>query len=265
MELTYFDASGSAAAAFGPVIGAIGTPKFDASLQALTYDTARCAHLTAFSFSSARSQTSAPKILMAVDRGNTPIAQRLASKYIRQYWQLDPANKILNSEPAVGRGAALRLQPHEIENSDYRRDCYRAVDLIDRFSIIKTLGNEVIRLNFYRKASGGRFSESDLTRLSALAELALPAIRRHHALCTAHTKEAQYELYCRQLATSAPQLSRREIQVCAEIVLGLSSVAIASKLGISINTVFSHRKQAYAKLDISSQRELFQMLMQRRS
>jgi DNA-binding CsgD family transcriptional regulator len=43
--------------------------------------------------------------------------------------------------------------------------------------------------------------------------------------------------------------------------MGLRSDAIAHKLGLSINTILSHRRRAYAKLAISSQTELFHMLL----
>jgi DNA-binding CsgD family transcriptional regulator len=49
--------------------------------------------------------------------------------------------------------------------------------------------------------------------------------------------------------------------VCAEIVRGLSSGAIASSLGLSINTILTHRRRAYAKLRISSQNELSHILL----
>jgi LuxR family transcriptional regulator, activator of tox operons len=244
-----------------PVIGAIGTSKFEDSLLSMARNAARCTHLTAFSSSLSSEASRAPKALIALNCGKAPVARQLASTYIRHYWNLDPANSLLKSELRVGRRAMLRLQSHEIENLAYRRECYRSVDLIDRFSLIKTLGNEVVRINFYRKASSGRFSEADLVALSTLADLAITAIGKHDALNSLRATEAPYDRYCRRLALSAPRLSSREIQVCAQIVMGLRSDAIAHELGLSINTILSHRRRAYAKLEISSQTELFHMLL----
>jgi len=46
------------------------------------------------------------------------------------------------------------------------------------------------------------------------------------------------DLKARCLALSAPRLTSREIQVCAQkIVMGLRSDAIAHELGLSINTI----------------------------
>ncbi|GIS02006.1 MAG: hypothetical protein CM15mP103_05570 [Gammaproteobacteria bacterium] len=45
------------------------------------------------------------------------------------------------------------------------------------------------------------------------------------------------------------------------MLLGNSTRLVADKLGISAETVKLHRKHAYAKLDISSQAELFYLFV----
>ena len=45
------------------------------------------------------------------------------------------------------------------------------------------------------------------------------------------------------------------------MLLGHSTRLVAEKLGISAETVKLHRKHAYAKLDISSQAELFYLFV----
>ena len=56
-------------------------------------------------------------------------------------------------------------------------------------------------------------------------------------------------------------LTDRESEVIHRILRGYSAQAIADDLEISINTVKLHRKNAYAKLDLSSQNELFHMFL----
>jgi DNA-binding CsgD family transcriptional regulator len=55
-------------------------------------------------------------------------------------------------------------------------------------------------------------------------------------------------------------LTSREAEICAYITQGYSAIAISLILNISINTIATHRKRAYAKLSISSQRELFSLI-----
>ncbi len=53
----------------------------------------------------------------------------------------------------------------------------------------------------------------------------------------------------------------RETEVCAAIVQGMTSEAIALKLGISVNTVLTYRKRAYMRLGISCQNELLRFIL----
>ena len=57
-------------------------------------------------------------------------------------------------------------------------------------------------------------------------------------------------------------LTKRECQVISQVLLGYSSKNIAVKFSISVETVKLHRKHAYAKLNISSQAELFHLFLQ---
>lgn len=52
--------------------------------------------------------------------------------------------------------------------------------------------------------------------------------------------------------------SGREAEVCAHIVLGYSTLAFGLRLGVSLNTVATHRRRAYLKLGVCSQNELFE-------
>ncbi len=56
-------------------------------------------------------------------------------------------------------------------------------------------------------------------------------------------------------------LTKRECQVISQVLLGYSSKSIAVKFAISVETVKLHRKHAYAKLNISSQAELFHLFL----
>lgn len=57
-------------------------------------------------------------------------------------------------------------------------------------------------------------------------------------------------------------LSERELEIARLILRGYSSKAMAERLAISPDTVKVHRRHLYAKLDISSQPELFSLFIQ---
>jgi DNA-binding CsgD family transcriptional regulator len=58
-----------------------------------------------------------------------------------------------------------------------------------------------------------------------------------------------------------PPLTPRELDVVGLVLEGHSSESIANLLNISAGTVRIHRKNIYAKMRISSQRELFSIFV----
>ena len=59
------------------------------------------------------------------------------------------------------------------------------------------------------------------------------------------------------------KMPEREAEVCTAIMLGMTSEAIAIKLGISVNTILTYRKRAYGRLNISCQNELMRLILRR--
>jgi DNA-binding CsgD family transcriptional regulator len=57
------------------------------------------------------------------------------------------------------------------------------------------------------------------------------------------------------------RLTEREISICKLALRGFPSASIAEQLGIAVGTVKNHRKSIYRKLDITSERELFLLLL----
>jgi len=250
--------SGSMSQLLCNLIDALGTPGFENSMLSLAQHTIRCTHLSAFSMSRVRP----PRLLIAANGDESPSARRIASKYMREYWSLDPANRIIAAEPRVRQGATIRMLSQEVQDVLYQRDCYLSVSLVDRVSIVKCQADDIIRLNFYRNKAQGCFTDDDLHIISQIANVLVQTLSKHDTIRPALNGEDRYRQYCGRLAITAPQLTEREIQVCAGIVRGLSSEAIASLLELSINTILTHRRRAYAKLGISSQNELSHMLLQ---
>ena len=69
------------------------------------------------------------------------------------------------------------------------------------------------------------------------------------------------KVWCDRLRLLEPNMPKRETEVCAAITLGMTSEAIALNLGISVNTVLTYRKRAYARLGISCQNELLRLVL----
>jgi len=231
-----------------------GTPGFEPALFAAARELAACEHLTAFAFSDA----SEPRIVLAADTCPHPVAREVARKYVRQYWRLDPVQR---AEPGLREGArAVRIEADDIEYGDYRQDCYTGVGLHDRFSLLAARHGETLRLNFYRACPAGGFGEAEIDHILLNADLLMALVAKHDTLAPMREGDAAAS-FRRRLDRLARPMPRREREICALIAAGMSSEGIALDLGLSVNTVLTYRKRAYARLGISSQNELLRLLL----
>jgi DNA-binding CsgD family transcriptional regulator len=241
----------------GELIATVGTPRFEPSFFRTAQEATDCEHLTAF----ACSDRSAARLLFAINRGSRPVAESIAQKYLAHYWKHDPANQICDRNASSNYEIAVRVLSRDIDHDGYRHDCYSSVDLVDRFSIIRHTKNETIRLNLYRSARRGRFAASDLAPVLECADVILALLAKHDAQRPPMEQGNAADDLAQRLCRSFPQLARRERDVCVGIMRGMSSEAIALVLGISVNTVLTYRKRAYARLGISSHNELMRLVL----
>jgi DNA-binding CsgD family transcriptional regulator len=194
--------------------------------------------------------------------GGAPVsfAREIADKYCRDYWRHDLANLVLPDRTASAQdGWILQTRAGEIAHSDYRRYCYTAINLDDRISLSETRGDRTLRMIFYRPKERP-FTDEDTARIADMAHLLLALVRRHADHGTA-SRQNSLAYYRERLAAVAPSLTPRETEVCAAIILGLTSEGIALELGVGLNTVLTYKKRAYARLAISSQNQLMRLVL----
>ena len=122
----------------------------------------------------------------------------------------------------------------------------------------------LIEVSLSKKEVEGGFSGHDVEKLSALFPF-LYALFRKHWQYASHRLAPELEAPLLEglfLSFGEGVLSEREREVARLILLGHSSTSIALNLDVALPTVKSHRRNAYAKLGISSQAELFARFME---
>ena len=243
-------------ASLGRLIEVVGTPKFEDEIFAAARGAFNCEHISALSVADAAS----PRILMSATNGPMAIPHEVAEKYVIRYWDLDPANR---TTPALQREQSFGLRifaDEDITDDHYRDECYTAYRLIERVSIVRRSDTNLYRLNFY---AGGRhgFADSDISRIMGSADLLLALLVKHDATGFETTEERASASYRNRLRLVSPKMPQREAEVCTAIMLGMTSEAIALKLGISVNTVLTYRKRAYGRMNISCQNELMRLIL----
>jgi DNA-binding CsgD family transcriptional regulator len=247
----------------GRLIETVGTPEFEFHLFHAAHEAIQCEHLSAFSIAPA----ALPRLLLAANHGAAPVARSAGSAYVGSHWNADPTNRLLAGAGALQTGVLVSLSGDEMRRLNYRRKCYSRADwestgvnLIHKISLIKSRDDEIIKINFYRHRAAGPFATSELEKIADISDLLFAFLARHSpggSRCDSESLRARFE---RCLGRICAGITHRETQVCAAIAVGMSSAGIASALEISLNTVLTYRKRAYARLSISSQNELMRLL-----
>lgn len=103
----------------------------------------------------------------------------------------------------------------------------------------------VVELGFYRERGRSAVPTSKLRALDDLSAPVAAAFNKHASMRS------------REVPAAASVLSPREQEICALLLAGCSSQAIALRLDISRHTVKDHRKAIFRKLQVGSLAELF--------
>lgn len=123
-------------------------------------------------------------------------------------------------------------------------------------------------LALMRSLQRGRFTDMELDCLRSVAGTWLSLISKHQRLLAAKRQiDAGSALLGsvleieEKLRNMMPSLTRREAQVCARLLRGMSTPGIALDLAVREDSVATYRKRAYRRLYIGTQFELVQLFV----
>src|SRR5262245_5850333 len=235
-----------------PAVLAIGRSDFPNVLIDTLRRQAEVGHCMVF----ALSRAGAADCLL--DAGNIPIGGDLGAAYAGQFHESDPNRDALFE----GEGGAPIMLPAfapRMYGARYRKIFFQDSGIVDKFATAIWVEDTCFYVNFYRIAAQGRFSPVQLERLQAIAPTIGASVARHFQTTAPRPEQDIAALF----ATRAPlcDLTAREQEVCRGILAGLSSEAISQELGISLHSTLTYRKRAYDRLGISSQNELFAIVL----
>jgi len=190
----------------------------------------------------------------------------LAQRYVDSGFRHDPIWKIRPHNGIYGCSVFL-FSPAQLHNDHYRQEFYVDPNVQNELALTASFGNERIYAAFYRENGREGFGQDAVDRLKCYGRPLLQILKKHAQMALILQLDSAAEKpACRQqlmervrasILADNKQITPREAEICAYIVLGYTVLGISLNLGISVNTVATHRKRAYAKLRISSQNELF--------
>jgi DNA-binding CsgD family transcriptional regulator len=248
--------------ALAACIGAIGASSFYAALLRFGQVIGGFAHLSVFGFTS----TFVPRIVVLEGLDDPSITRLSAQSYMAfGYHGSDPAPaRIREMDQTLDAPAVLLLRARDIADTRYRRDIYEKFGLEGRVSLVGRAGGHWRSVNFYKHAAKGGISGENVEALERHALVLFAAETRHLELTAENSASPgvpPLDFLQQLLISIAPSLSRREIDVCARALQGLSGEGTALDLDIADATVATLRRRAYAKLNISNLNELFALCL----
>lgn len=115
-----------------------------------------------------------------------------------------------------------------------------------------------LEINLFQLKVAGGFLDEEMALLRQHLPVIVAVVKKYWSLKEQSIDERPIDTRIDELFDDfgKPELTNREREVIQYVLRGHSSESISLHLGISITTVKTHRKRAYAKLGICSQSEL---------
>ena len=164
----------------------------------------------------------------------------------------------------IERCRPYRVKPSRSEEIGYLTEGWP--EQLEEVDIAITLKPGVVgELSIYRRLCERGFTDGELNRLSAVIPVLGAMLRRYWShfgtdKLEASPPDGRVDRLFAKFGSSV--LSDRERNIVQLILRGHSSESIGLNLGISLGTVKTHRRNAYAKLGISSQSELLSLFLE---
>jgi DNA-binding CsgD family transcriptional regulator len=187
-------------------------------------------------------------------------------RYLAGPYLLDPLYELATGDR---RATLCRFRdelPDRFRSSEYYRQYCERTHLLDEMDFLAhvTPATTVVLVVGKRARM---FSKAELTRLELIAPAVQAGLRRIWDLWQARTGRSRGDdVVHRQLTRCFERfgesvLTERERQISQLLLRGHSSKSIARELDIAPGTVMVHKRNLFAKLKISSQYELFSLLI----
>lgn len=185
--------------------------------------------------------------------------------YLNKAYLLDPLFNSIQNGIAPGVYRLVDMAPDSFEETEYYQTCYSDFDLVDEITLLVDLDKATtFAVSLGRKKAVGSIRRTELNNLKTVFPV-LEALINQFWL-------AQSSGFIDRPPSSGPLkqalktfahgvLTTREQEILGLLLKGHSSKSIASELGISAGTVKVHRKNIHARLDTSTQSEIFTLFL----
>lgn len=242
-------------------IGRLGADGFEAALWDFFLALVRPDNLIILAY-----RDSGPPLVLYRRFVDPQVFSELESTYVAGAFRLDPYYDLHRQRAPDGAYRLRDIAPDAFHRSRYFIEYYDQTTLQDEITFVVWAATGVsLNLCLGRDATSARaFSTLEMETCQRLAPV-IVALARTHWRGIAQS-DGPAEDTARVLAAVAGaqhgiSLSPRQAEVALLILRGHSTVSIGLRLGVSPQTVKVFRRQLYARCGISSQAELFALML----
>jgi len=249
-------------ALLGAAITALQTAQFEPAFSAWLRACVPFDNITTLAYF----QNQPPKCLMS-QSFKAKAHENIEAIYLAGAYLLDPFHTLHIAHAPRGLYRLSDIAPDRFQRNRYFLEYYRNTTMVDEIGFVSYPSSGVsVHVCLGRDShSGLRFSNRLLTTAAGLAPVVTALAERHwsglSSTGTYREIDIRAKLMAAVQAAHGISLSPRQAEVAVLILRGHSSVSIGLRLGISVQTVKVFRKQLYRKCKISSQAELFNLML----
>jgi DNA-binding CsgD family transcriptional regulator len=193
------------------------------------------------------------------------VFSQLEKTYLAGAYLLDPYHALHTSRVAAGVYRLRDVAPDAFQRSQYFTEYYQQTTLLDELTFIAYPKPDVsLNICLGRDANSARaFTLGEVALAQRLAPILTALVEQHWAGLApgGGVDDITADVMGALQQHHGIRLSPRQAEVALMILRGHSTPAIGLRLGLSPQTVKVFRRQLYAKCTISSQAELFALMM----
>lgn len=194
------------------------------------------------------------------------VFSQLDTTYLAGAYLLDPYHDLHMTRVPAGAYRLRDVAPDAFHRSRYFMDYYQQTTLLDEVTfVVYPVPDVSLNICLGRDAASGQsFTAREIEMCQRLAPI-VTALAEAHWQGLAVQKGAMGDVTGQLVraveASHGVHLSPRQAEVALLILRGHSTVSIGLRLGVAAQTVKVFRKQLYARCQISSQAELFALML----
>ena len=203
------------------------------------------------------------QILGVASSDGSSMAARNSARYRQDFWRGDVTYQELRGRLCGYKAAVSCLGADQMSDLRFRRELILDQGLAGRALIVAERAGGLFGISMFRSHGAGFFSLDEQTVICALSDVLVSLVAKHAEALAPQMALAQLLSSVDQLEAgfgALDRLTRRECQVCARIVYGMSMKEIARDLGITPESAVTYRKRSFLRLDVADRGALLRRL-----